>query len=106
MHCGNPLRRFRRLPQRLAQFVYPGLQDPLAHRRLRPEGVEEGRFGHDLAGVRHQIGEEVKGFGPQGHWLLCTPQSRIGQIEPEGSKVPWHRLSLPCRRPQRLGIRV
>ena len=33
-------------------------------------------------------------------------ERRIGQIEPEGSKVPWHRLSLPCRRPQRLGIRV
>ena len=28
MHCGSPLRRFRGLPQRLAQFVHTGLQHP------------------------------------------------------------------------------
>jgi hypothetical protein len=46
MHGGNPLRRSRRLAQRLAQFVHAGLEDPIAYRRLGPHGVEERLFGH------------------------------------------------------------
>jgi hypothetical protein len=105
MHRGNPLRRFRRLPQRLAQFVHTGLQHALAHGCLWPDGVEEGLFGHQLTSVHHHIYKDLKGFGAQGDGLLRTPQRRIGLIESERSKVPLHWSSLPCSRPQRFGVK-
>ena len=105
MHRGNPLRRFRCLPQRLTQFVHAGLQHTIAHCRLRPDGVEEGLFGHQLAGMRHQIDENLKGFRAQGHRLFGVPQTGIRQIEPKGSKVPVHRSSLPYHRPHYPGVR-
>jgi hypothetical protein len=37
-----------------------------------------------------QINQDLKGFGAQGHWLLCPPQHGVGQIEPKGFKVPLH----------------
>jgi hypothetical protein len=49
--------------------------------------------------------KERKRFGPQGHRLLCTPQTRIAQIEPEGAKVPLHWSSLPRGGLQRPGVR-
>ena len=88
MHRGNPLRRFGGLPERLAQVVHAGLQYALAHRCLWPDGIEEGLFGHQLASVRHQIHQDLKGFGSQGDWLLRPPQPRIGLIESEGPKEP------------------
>jgi hypothetical protein len=99
MDGGNPLWRFHRLPQRFAQLAHAGLEHPIAHRRLGPHGVEDRFFGHQLPGMRHHIGQEVKGFRPERHWLLGAPQAGIGQIEPEGSKVPLHRLSLHYRPP-------
>jgi hypothetical protein len=87
MDGGNPLRRFRRLSQCPAQLVYPGLQHPIAHRRLRPYSLQERLFGHQLAGVFHQRGQERQGFGTERHRLLSAPQPRLGQIESEGSKV-------------------
>jgi hypothetical protein len=94
MNGGNPLRRFHCLSQRPAQFAYAGLEHPIAHRGLRPHGVQERLFGHQLAGVCHQIGQEIKSFRSEWHWLHGTPQAGIGQVEPKGSKVPLHRLSL------------
>ena len=88
-----------RLPQRLAQLAHTGLEDAITHRRLGPHRVQEGFFGHQLAGVCHQIGQQRQGFRPQRYGLVCLPQRRIGQIEPEGAKVPLHRLHLPCHRP-------
>ena len=105
MDRGNPLRRLRGLPQGLAQFMHAGLQHALAYRRLGPEGVEERLCSHQLAGMGDEIDEEVKGFGPQGHRLLGAPQPRRGLIEPEGSKVPLHKSSLPCLRPSYSDVR-
>ncbi len=86
MHCGNPLRRFRGLPQRLPQFVHAGLQHAIAHGRLWPDGVEEGLFGHQLTGMCHQIDENLKGFRAQGHRLFACHRQALARSSRKGPK--------------------
>ena len=70
------------ITQRLAQLAHADGQRHLAHRRLRPEGLEQSRFGEQLARVFHQIPEEGEGFRPQDPRLVAAPQAFVGQIEP------------------------
>jgi hypothetical protein len=79
------------IPQRLAQLAHADGQYHLAHRRLRPEGLEQGRLDEQLAWVFHQISEEGKGFWPQDtawspyHRRSLARSSRTGTVEGEDS---------------------
>jgi hypothetical protein len=64
MYGDDVLRVLWLVNERLAQFTDVGLQHPLSHRRLWPNGIEKGFFGHQLSGMRDQVDEEIKGFRP------------------------------------------
>jgi hypothetical protein len=52
------------IAQRLPQLPDTDGQHDLAHHRLRPEGLQQGRLGEELARVRHQRAQQGEGFGP------------------------------------------
>ena len=73
--------------QRAADLADAHFQRAVSDEHTGPDGVEERLFGHQLASVRHQIHQDLKGFGSQGHWLLRAPQLRVGPIESKWSKM-------------------
>ena len=54
VHRLDKLRAPRLIAQHPAQLPNGHRQDRLTHRRLGPDGRQQGVFGHELAGLRHQ----------------------------------------------------
>ena len=85
MHGGDVARLLGVLPQRLAQGAQTGPQHPLAHHRLGPHGVEQGRFGHHLPGLGDQLPQHRQRLGRQRHHL--RPHATAGPEAPPADRA-------------------
>ena len=83
---GEIPRRGRHIAQHLANLVYTHPQHRIADMRPRPHVLPQLRFGHQAAGMRHQIAQHRQGLGPQGDRLVALPQTAVRAIQMEQPK--------------------
>jgi hypothetical protein len=68
------------IPESLPQLLDADRQRYIVHRRLGPDGIEQGSFGYQLPTMRQQTSQHGKSFGPQGNPLRPPPEAGIGEI--------------------------
>ena len=61
-------------------------QHRIGDMRARPHVLPQLRFGHQAAGMRHQIAQHRQGLGPQGDGLFPLPQAARRAIKMERPK--------------------
>src|SRR5262245_55179951 len=75
-------RGLRGLAQRLAQLANACGQHALAHYGVRPDGLQQGLFGDQLARVCRQQAQDRKHFGGQADPLPAMPHTLVGPVHP------------------------
>jgi hypothetical protein len=71
--CFEIPRRGRRIAQGLANLVHTHPQHGIGDVRARPHVLPQLGFGHQAAGMRHQIAQHRQGLRPQGDGLCSLP---------------------------------
>jgi hypothetical protein len=77
------LRARRIVIERLAYLSYADLQYGIAYVGLRPDGVEQIVFSHQLAGALGQVLQDGERLGPERDLLLISIQALAGRAESE-----------------------
>ena len=110
LYRGNVPGGLHRVPQRPAQLANGDTHHGIAHRRLGPDGVEQGVFRDQAVRVGHQVMQHLEGFGRQGNGLCPTPETGVVRIKAKVGEAPLggsHRqtsLGLAIGQPQHHGL--
>ena len=83
---GEIARRRRRIAQGLANLVYTHAQHGIGDVGAGPDVLAHLGFGHQAAGMGHEIAQQRQGLGPQGNGLLSLPQATLRFIQMEWPK--------------------
>jgi hypothetical protein len=76
------------LAEYFTEFANTHAQRRLAHRRLRPDGLEEFVFRDQTVWMSHKIVQYIEGFGGQRQGLRPVPQTGLVGSQPERYKQP------------------
>ena len=76
-----------RAAQRLAQLANGDAHHRITHRRLGPDSVEQGVFGHQAVRMSHQVVQHIEALRCQGNGLRPAPETDIIWVETEAAKV-------------------
>jgi hypothetical protein len=79
--------RIRIVAQRLADFADANLEHSIAHRDLRPAGVEQFIFGRQLPAPLQQVSENRERLRPDSYCFAASTDTSAEPVKTKGRKV-------------------
>ena len=100
MHRLDKLRGTRLIAQHPAELPHGRREHVLTHHGVGPDRCQQRVFGHELARLGHQAGEDGKGFRGQTDHLGTAPQAFVPEVELKRAKHEalwrWHTSPFPA----------
>jgi hypothetical protein len=99
MHRLDEVGGARLIAQHPAELPHGDRDHVLTHDGVGPDGGQQRVFGHELARLGHQAGEDRKGFRRQMDHLGTAPQAFVPEVELKRAKHEaqrlWHTSPFP-----------
>ena len=84
MRSFNEARRLWIIVESFPELANRDLEDGVADKGLRPDGVQEFLFSDELAWMLEEIVQHCEGLRPEPYCLRSSPQTFVDQVEAKG----------------------